>query len=672
MVSVSWYYDDDNDGEDSAVIAIQNFGSYFKLNGMPASINQRRHRAEVSRERRHSGNNNNNNRSIISFLDDGYLEDGNFSLSSLDDKGDKSRVQKKMFRNNFVAFRARLPNSRRSRWVIFFIFVWIVWMLVNVPSIMFSQDSARRQLRYDDAGVKYLTTDNVNGKMRGTIYALPSIQHRHYPQNEVYNVSYFIEQRKFMTADGIGASKKKYIGENKEKVLENQKNSMHLFEYNHMLFPLYSKHYRLSNTLLNQITGRYDCNCTNETSKDQPNNAFTKDECDAVRYVAVFRVSNHAHCFGDLGMKSPDVFQNYLGMALLDKNLTIIEGSDVVMDINQAFKSKRMDNQLQDCQLLSAPTHYSQDHEKMFLLCNSYLTPVLLRRRKPEVQSKLTSNKHTVKNIFGNGLELSLIGDNLSGQEQKKNFLSLQLIPEAKNMHIFACKRQFYLEIWPSSPHIVREINLLFPSNSIDRVYQPFSETGVDIVSKVDSPLSFDPPDSHRALNFESKQPRGTACCIHMNWKNSHVLVGIAHERTASTAKVFLNQFEKASYLSQFYAFKPYPPFDLVMKSGYFCFGWAEIDDVGCDNQPFACEVENFEGSIENPTTKIFGDKFPLHNGLILVNEAYNCPKIQFATGIVEKSDDEDIVLISYSVNDCYPRTIQVSKDKILDMLAGK
>lgn len=651
---------------------------------MPASINQRRHRAEVSRERLHSGNNN-NNRSIKSFLYDDYHEDGNFSSSSLDDNGEKCRVQKKMFHNRFMTFRAHLANSRRSRWVIFFIFVWIVWMLVNVPSIMFSQDSARRQLRYDDAGVEYLTTDDVNGKMRGTIYALPSIRHRHYPQNEVYNVSYFLEQRKFMTADGNGASKKipssgtssnhrgkKYIGENKDEVFENQKNSMHLFEYNHMLFPLYSKHYRLSEKLLNQITGRYDCNCTYETSEDQSNNAFTKNECDAVRYVAIFRVSNHAHCFGDLGLKSPDVFQNYLGIALLDKNLTIIEGSDVVMDINQAFLSKRIKNQLQDCQLLSAPTHYSQDHEQLFLLCNSYLTPVLLRRRRPELQSKLTSNKNTVKNLFGNGLELSLIGDYLSGQEQKQTFLSSQLVPEAKNMHIFACKTQFYLEIWPLSPHIVREINLLLPSNSNDRVYQPFSETEVDIVSKVDYPLSFDPPDSYRALNFESKQPRGTACCIHMSWKKSHVLVGIAHERTASTAKVFLNRFEKASYLSQFYAFKPYPPFDLVMKSGYFCFGWAEVDDVGCDNQPFACEVENFEDSIENPITKIFGGKFPLHNGLMLVNEAYNCPKIQFATGIVEKSDDEDIVLISYSVNDCYPRTIQVSKDKILDMLAGQ
>lgn len=53
-------------------------------------------------------------------------------------------------------------------------------------------------------------------------------------------------------------------------------------------------------------------------------------------------------------------------------------------------------------------------------------------------------------------------------------------------------------------------------------------------------------------------------------------------------------------------------------------------------------------------------------------NEEFDCPRIHFVTGIAEKVGDEERVIISYGVNDCYPRMIEVSKDFLVGLLKMK
>ena len=57
---------------------------------------------------------------------------------------------------------------------------------------------------------------------------------------------------------------------------------------------------------------------------------------------------------------------------------------------------------------------------------------------------------------------------------------------------------------------------------------------------------------------------------------------------------------------------------------------------------------------------------------LTIMNKAYDCPRIHFVTGITEKIDDDEMVIISYGVNDCYPRMIEVPKDFLVRLLQGR
>ena len=77
-------------------------------------------------------------------------------------------------------------------------------------------------------------------------------------------------------------------------------------------------------------------------------------------------------------------YRNYLGLALLDANLSVIPETDVVLDINKDFFVERPDRKdFEDCQLIAAATkHGASFHEKgqLHLLCNEHLLPITLRR----------------------------------------------------------------------------------------------------------------------------------------------------------------------------------------------------------------------------------------------------------------------------------------------------
>ncbi len=134
---------------------------------------------------------------------------------------------------------------------------------------------------------------------------------------------------------------------------------------------------------------------------------------------------------------------------------------------------------------------------------------------------------------------------------------------------------------------------------------------------------------------------RGTACCGDMKYNGHDVKIGITHTVTA-----------ERSYLHAFYAFKPYPPFEIVAVPGYFCLGALQSSDVGYDSH----WMSKREGHGKDMDVK---------------GERYDCPKVTFVTGITDMIHDRDSFVISYGVKDCYSRSIIVPKKKISILLSG-
>jgi len=151
-------------------------------------------------------------------------------------------------------------------------------------------------------------------------------------------------------------------------------------------------------------------------------------------------------------------------------------------------------------------------------------------------------------------------------------------------------------------------------------------------------PLQFSLPGS---TILPSHRGRGTACCVDIEFGTNQTSfkVGISHLTTDSRG-----------YLSQFYAFDLRPPkFLNVAKSGYFCLGRMNPEtDLNAETQIFP---------------------FPDSHNLHASNITYDCPHITFLSGITEFQADKNYVVISYGVNDCYSRSIVVSKKRIIEFL---
>ena len=88
----------------------------------------------------------------------------------------------------------------------------------------------------------------------------------------------------------------------------------------------------------------------------------------------------------------------------------------------------------------------------------------------------------------------------------------------------------------------------------------------------------------------------------------------------------------------------------IVARSGLFCLGFALSDEARQSDN------EQVFGAANDAKLEISG-------------EVFNCPRIHFITGIAEKMGDDMKVIISYGINDCYPRMMEVSKSFLVGLL---
>ncbi|KAL3905468.1 MAG: hypothetical protein SGARI_004444 [Bacillariaceae sp.] len=115
---------------------------------------------------------------------------------------------------------------------------------------------------------------------------------------------------------------------------------------------------------------------------------------------------------------------------------------------------------------------------------------------------------------------------------------------------------------------------------------------------------------------------RGSACCTQMTDPTSgkEVLVAVVHPKTVFPGKNLPADVAPNIYLSRFIAFEPEAPYNIVARSGMFCFGYPEQD-----------EEDDDDSLANNPLRNV--KMQPLRFG----NETFDCPRIHFVMGMVDK-----------------------------------
>ena len=256
-----------------------------------------------------------------------------------------------------------------------------------------------------------------------------------------------------------------------------------------------------------------------------------------------------------------------------------------------------------------------------------------------------------------------------------------------------------YLEIWPGGPH--ESMRMDFANFDGPIVRSSATEPGASFAT-VDGV----PPDGGsggRDVGAGPLTPRdsGSACCVSVRWRDDdgdggdtsggggggagggggdgagrRLLLGFSHRKTRRGLGRASPQY---NYVSRVYAFEPTPPFDVVARSGFFCLGFAlgkRSDDSldgtsrrGVAGRSHAVRHLRDEEANESDNEQVWGAANDYR--LKINGEVFdNCPAIHFVTGIADKlGDEEETAIVSYGVNDCYPRMIEVSKKFLVSLL---
>merc|ERR1712150_378635 len=254
-----------------------------------------------------------------------------------------------------------------------------------------------------------------------------------------------------------------------------------------------------------------------------------------------------------------------------------------------------------------------------------------------------TNDSKALSNLFGNGLFLSLKQDLtsiLTKNGKDKNFALFQALGHSSN--------EILAEILPHDPHVVMKFN---PNDYKLRMRYIYQRTilGNKTVDNSSTKVSFSTVDQlwfdPGLLNNNTR--RGGACCIKIDNPSpiqngtDFLLVGVGHTRTGMRLPND-TVIPRYNYFSYFYAFDPEPNYRVLARSGLFCL-------------PFGNENEDKinRNLILSRKRKLF-----------LNNEQFNCPRIHFVSSMIQKDSNTSNVIISYGINDCSYRFIEIEKSE--------
>ena len=316
--------------------------------------------------------------------------------------------------------------------------------------------------------------------------------------------------------------------------------------------------------------------------------------------------------------------KDWLGLAMLTANLEII--TDVVVDLRAVLRGA------QDFRLFLLDT--AGDSEQIYIGSNDVLVPLWL-----DLNDKKKTALTRIPSVFGDGFEAWVDPTILCAPCGKPRMCG-------KNFHFFTSQNQTWAEIWPTAPHLVRSVDSPCrrknePNQSFSTEHSPEPSFRNHEVMVLDSDVN--------TMHRKGKAPpwltrgRGSACCIAIRHPRTgqSLWMGISHSKTLGNQGLQPNH-----YLSSIYAFESEPPFGLVAQSGYFCL-------------PFPSTYPRDNTVMVNLTRWRV-----LRLGEDLVYPT--CPRIHFVSGMTLNALDPTRVIISYGINDCVSRFVQV---RLLDML---
>ena len=527
----------------------------------------------------------------------------------------------------------------------------------------------RRPLRYDQAGIR-----PIRGSERS--HSLPNAvpESRTIPRQLAENRTFHLTQRINTTGPSIPEPNKKHGHFDWNHSYATDFRTLYL--YNPSVLPLH-------NTLVS--TGS-DGDLLSETDLA----ALTGGD-PTVRYVVTYRAYLGCNCFGfDPKREIMNAGEqiSYLAIALLDHKLDVVPGSDTLFDLNAGPGYGRYFRQFrEDCRvfLIRGSIH---------LLCNDNILRVRLRRVTDkggnsgiDTAAFGTKDENRVpyiySNIHGNGLELTLLEIPRRLEGKNLNMFRTHTNLNESDANSNMSKYDYYLQTYPL-PHRFKQIhvpkhgdNLIFkheeestaglPPSSFATPDVNFKRTlcNVEDADTADNFKGFEEEDNctnvgTKDVNFFPDDEHGSACCLSIVLEGKDVLVGITHLKLdirkpwhqRDIYKRYHNHPHR-QFVSRFVAYQPNPPFDIVALGGHFCLGFAS-DEEGMREGGNSLAGRNMEHRLD------------------LLNETYDCPNIHFISGLAEYVGDPTKVIISYGVNDCYPRMFVAEKEDIVRNLLGQ
>jgi len=275
-------------------------------------------------------------------------------------------------------------------------------------------------------------------------------------------------------------------------------------------------------------------------------------------------------------------------------------------------------------------------------------------------------------------------------------------------------KKEIRVVYFPNIPINVHSVDLDQKCNMTLNANNPPNR-----FQQISPPLpSFDTMDKEMFKNFEHNDlsgQRGSGCCTRIQ-KNqipttvattattttktspsSHnnnndddddddvdddtLLVAIVHVKTKPG--IVRKGGQKYTYLSNFIAFLPREPYTVVARSGFFCLGYPSQEEMLGTNEDVLFDSQEYH--------TYFRQASPLRMKDVTLA---NCPRIHFVMGMIDKvkttttnhhhhhknqqqssngsnDTESDSVIISYGVQDCLSRFVEVKKVDIIDMFYG-
>mmetsp|Transcript_2843 Transcript_2843/g.7807 ORF Transcript_2843/g.7807 Transcript_2843/m.7807 type:complete len:584 (+) Transcript_2843:123-1874(+) len=436
--------------------------------------------------------------------------------------------------------------------------------------------------------------------------------------------------------------------------------------------------------------------------------AWTRAFSSSVVYLASYRVTDLHNCFGH-GYQVPILYggnwshwrylrtgkkwaykakTEHLGIALLDADL------NVIADVTVMVKDVMFKEHFEDYRIFNLRGGQDND-EELYLTTFGNIVPI----RVSVQNNNETGNDLAPPTGF---VELPQAFPGSPSQPPFRVFIrSYYSCPPKDSQWSGRIKNLMYFDEPDENAKTTTTRFVSMPSVIPNRVYP------VDLEQKCNESIRMEAPyinrklernappypdPSFRAVHNRRYQDhevflndRGSACCTriprnrirldpsmealyptstttHKDGIDDTLLVGIVHPRTRDKA---VDGMPTRAYFSRFVAMLPRAPYTVVARSGAFCLGYPEEDEMGND---FA--------SMNN---RMYLEHFRRERPLSLLNATFpKCPKIHFAMSIVDKvsethiDEDEDSVIISYGVQDCMSRFIEVTKSDVADMLSQK